>query len=1090
MVPSIDTRSRSTSPEGKSASASSLPFPFGEQTDIHTLLGNTITTGQTLVEQSLYSVAKHIFAYDAETFQFGKEISNWAKRSTKNPQGLVPAFTSLETRAGAGSGLLGYIESQATTAHTPVLGSSTLLEYFKPTLAQYAASNEDLPPLHFALAAIGYNQTTQSLITDYATPINVARDLGLNLIASTSFNDVQHITVFASVLSLITPVVQVYDGIHYLRESVNVENVLHTGTISDAYQKLIGHVDDLRAIDNPQQRVASLLNLVNNCFGSSYHPFEYFGSKEAETVIVSFGSSESTITSKVVSALGAKGIKVGSVSVRIYFPFLEAEFVSLLPPTVKNIIVLGQVGSETDVTDVAVHSALFTDVTASLLLTQGFDFRAIPDIIDHKYSTNGSFIESDILEVLNQADANISIEESKGNFIFWNVDDANTLNVPNRLAHALSLENENRNIDYITTFDNVALAGVVQTELRISDNYIPAPSSHIENAEVVVVSSPKILEVFDVLENAKVGGTVLLSTSYTTEELEQKIPFTFKKTAFDKDIKLFLLNHEAIGEHPETAGKTESMVEQIAFWNIIKPELGEKIAHKIWLSNGDDIELVAAILVKLGEKVVGDALKQFPIPETWSKIEDTNADAKNNEDSTTVDDEKKEEAVEEAITCPSIATPTSFSVSDKSLYNAPVPEVNSWIDIAKKLAFQEAYNLEKPLRPDLPVKNFIVKVKENRRVTPDYYDRNIFHIEFDTTGTGLKYEIGEALGIHGKNNGKNVQEFLDLYGLDPSKVVTVPSRDDPEILESRTVFQSFSENLDLFGKPPKRFYESLSKFATNEVERKQLEKLVSPEGVDELKKLQEVEFATYADVFEQFKSARPPVEELISLIAPLKRREYSIASSQRVHPNAVHLLIVVVDWIDKKGRKRFGHCSKYISDLNIGEELVVSVKPSVMKLPKLTTAPIVMSGLGTGLAPFKAFVEEKLWQKQNGHEIGDIYLYLGSRHKKEEYLYGELWEAYKDAGIITHIGAAFSRDQPQKIYIQDKIRESMDSLVGAMIEKKGSFYLCGPTWPVPDITAVLSDIIVKEAKERGVKVDTSKEIEALKEAERYILEVY
>ena len=120
-----------------------------------------------------------------------------------------------------------------------------------------------------------------------------------------------------------------------------------------------------------------------------------------------------------------------------------------------------------------------------------------------------------------------------------------------------------------------------------------------------------------------------------------------------------------------------------------------------------------------------------------------------------------------------------------------------------------------------------------------------------------------------------------------------------------------------------------------------------------------------------------------------------------------------------------------------------------MKLPPSPKQPVIMSGLGTGLAPFKAIVEEKLWQKQQGYEIGEVFLYLGSRHKREEYLYGELWEAYKDAGIITHIGAAFSRDQPQKIYIQDRIKENLDELKTAMIDNKGSFYLCGPTWPVP-----------------------------------------
>lgn len=161
-----------------------------------------------------------------------------------------------------------------------------------------------------------------------------------------------------------------------------------------------------------------------------------------------------------------------------------------------------------------------------------------------------------------------------------------------------------------------------------------------------------------------------------------------------------------------------------------------------------------------------------------------------------------------------------------------------------------------------------------------------------------------------------------------------------------------------------------------------------------------------------------------------------------------------------------------------------------MKLPPSPKQPIVMSGLGTGLAPFKALVEEKVWQKQQGQEIGEIYLYLGSRHQREEYLYGELWEAYKDAGVITHIGAAFSRDQPHKIYIQDKIRESIDQLVDAVVEKNGYFYLCGPTWPVPDITACLEEILDRGAKKAGVKIDTAKEVEEMKEAGKYVLEVY
>ncbi|KAK9474258.1 uncharacterized protein V1510DRAFT_412851 [Dipodascopsis tothii] len=294
----------------------------------------------------------------------------------------------------------------------------------------------------------------------------------------------------------------------------------------------------------------------------------------------------------------------------------------------------------------------------------------------------------------------------------------------------------------------------------------------------------------------------------------------------------------------------------------------------------------------------------------------------------------------------------------------------------------------------------------------------------------------------------------------------------------------------MFGKTPKKFYEALAEYATDEDQKKHLVKLASAEGAAELKKRIDEDNLTYFDILEEFTSARPSFADLIAIVNPMKRREYSIASSQKVHPNAVHLLIVVVDWIDPKGRKRYGQCSRYLSQLAVGTELVVSVKASVMKLPTSPAAPIIMSGLGTGLAPFKAFVEEKAYQKAQGANIGEIYLFLGSRHQREEYLYGEFWEAYKDAGIITHIGAAFSRDQPEKIYIQDKMRESITDLARSFVTKVGSFYLCGPTWPVPDVTAVLEDVILEDANKREVKVDTRREIEELKEAGRYVLEVY
>ncbi|RMX79521.1 hypothetical protein D0867_16471, partial [Hortaea werneckii] len=215
----------------------------------------------------------------------------------------------------------------------------------------------------------------------------------------------------------------------------------------------------------------------------------------------------------------------------------------------------------------------------------------------------------------------------------------------------------------------------------------------------------------------------------------------------------------------------------------------------------------------------------------------------------------------------------------------------------------------------------------------------------------------------------------------------------------------------------------------------------------------------------------------------MKRREYSVASSQKVTPNSISLLIVTVNWVDPKGRDRFGQATRYLNNLPVGAPVTVSVKPSVMKLPPKSTQPIIMAGLGTGLAPFRAFVQERAWQREQGMPIGDVFLYMGARHQREEYLYGEEWEAYQDAGIITLIGRAFSRDQPQKIYIQDRMRQTLHDIRRAYLREEGAFYLCGPTWPVPDVTSVLEEAVEVESAAAGdkKKKDGHKEIEKLKE---------
>lgn len=159
-----------------------------------------------------------------------------------------------------------------------------------------------------------------------------------------------------------------------------------------------------------------------------------------------------------------------------------------------------------------------------------------------------------------------------------------------------------------------------------------------------------------------------------------------------------------------------------------------------------------------------------------------------------------------------------------------------------------------------------------------------------------------------------------------------------------------------------------------------------------------------------------------------------------------------------------------------------------MKLPDDPSVPIIMSGLGTGMAPFKAFIEERDFQRKQGMKIGPMALYFGARHRKEEFLYSDELEAFHAQGVLTHMGLAFSRDQKQKIYIQHKMQEDGKLLADWLLKKGGSFYLCGPTWPVPDIYAALISAFVQHG---GLTEQQAKDkLDELKEQERYVLEVY
>ena len=497
----------------------------------------------------------------------------------------------------------------------------------------------------------------------------------------------------------------------------------------------------------------------------------------------------------------------------------------------------------------------------------------------------------------------------------------------------------------LETYDNTAGAksanglGVKSADLLLS------PTSPVESTKLVesplsaiistsepsfiFISAPQfVLPSYNAVERASENTQIVFSSTWAAEEFKDKLG-KHEKNKLAKHNGIWTINAEAVAKQTGFSGdEGTAVVEQIAFW-------------QFYLNDGESSRISGLVTSSLGQDDITKLISA--VKDGLRRVDLTPSDME-------IDEEEK--AVPLHLLAPGegdssiMSHPSSISTSQASY--APnafkanpeiMPAAQNWHLAAKQLLYPEAYAMptvgSEVMRPDLPEENYVITVTENRRLTPDDYDRNVFHIEFSTAGTGLKYSVGEALGIHGLNDEKEVMDFIEWYELDPSSIVSYPSRTDPSgRLESRTVFQLFQQTLDVFGKPPKAFYETLSKFATSKEEARHLRFISSAEGSSTFKKWADLQTVTYVDVLKAFPSAKASfgIEALMREVASIKPRHYSIASSQNAVGDSVHLLVVTVDWDTPEGVKRYGQCTRYLAGLKVGTKVMASVKPSVMKV--------------------------------------------------------------------------------------------------------------------------------------------------------------
>ncbi|KZP24539.1 hypothetical protein FIBSPDRAFT_909826 [Athelia psychrophila] len=868
------------------------------------------------------------------------------------------------------------------------------------------------------------------------------------------------------------------------------------------FDHFAGAREQLPAADSLPPAPAPLSELLRAA-GSAY--FEYSGPAAPATVLVMLNGP---------LALAAAALGAPVLIVRVLRPWDDEAFAAALPPSAKTVYVFDDVPTPT------AQGPLFADVLGALLGSPG-----APTVLAHRTvpaQTAAYFADpkafSDLLFALAPTKAAAAAGEPFSapqlkKLLFFGGPHAPLGGLPAYIAavfrakHVLAAR-------LLRTYDAFSKTGGIAADRLLlapvddaTSQAIPLPLAiPLGGAEggggggasdLLCVLDAALLKTHDLLLHAKPGSSVLVFAPWAPAEVVANLSADVKARIVARGLHVYVYHAEVEGE-----GSAPPLLE--AYLAFLRLYLGPKASEA----------LVAATATALFGGTAEGASVAALSARAWGQLEKVDVVA--------------EAALLGEAEPPKHAAPPLKTFTFNAVAPAAYPRaeagagqarLGSWHDAARHILFPSAYAPRAPLadgegeededheyeeyaaprqdarlRPDAPERTFLVTTAVNRRLTPREYDRNVFHLELDTRGTGLTYAIGEALGVHGWNDAAEAQAFLAWYGADGDRVITLPVPGAVEgdgVVHARTVFQAFQQQVDLFGKPPKAFYTELAAHATAELDRHALLFIGSPEGVSTFKKLAEVDTVNYADVLRMYPSARPGAEVLAGLVGDIKPRHYSIASAQSVVGDRVDLLVVTVDWVTPSGSPRYGQCTRYLAGLTPGQQVTVSIKPSVMKLPPLSTQPIIMAGLGTGAAPFRAFLQDRALLAGEGAPVGPVYYYFGSRHRASEYLYGEELEAYIADGTIARAGLAFSRDGKKgekKVYIQHRMLEDAEALVRMLHDEKGVFYLCGPTWPVPDIYEALVGALVKY---KGFTAEgAGAYLEGLKEEERYVLEVY
>jgi sulfite reductase (NADPH) flavoprotein alpha-component len=373
---------------------------------------------------------------------------------------------------------------------------------------------------------------------------------------------------------------------------------------------------------------------------------------------------------------------------------------------------------------------------------------------------------------------------------------------------------------------------------------------------------------------------------------------------------------------------------------------------------------------------------------------------------------------------------------------------------------------------------YLAELIRHEQLTRAGSEKDTRHFVLSLAGSGLGYTPGDSLAIFARNSPQLVEEVIALLGFDGN----APVKDNKG--QSISFRQALTESY-ILNRATKKIMSGLSDCIPQGEQRNQLMEIVdNGEVLNEY-----VHTRDYVDILKEFDEARfESPEDFLAQLSPIPPRLYSIASSLAAHPNEVHLCVAIVRY-ETHGRKKTGLCTGFLADHTQlhQKDIPIYVQESRhFRLPKDGARDIIMIGPGTGIAPFRAFLEQRAADGAKGRN----WLFFGEQHRASDFFYEDEFAAFRTKGVLTCFDTAFSRDQAQKIYVQHRLKEQAKEL-WTWLQGGAYFYVCGDAHRMAkDVHQALIDIAREQG---GLSAEAASEyvnVTLMKTEKRYLRDVY